>query len=58
MTEGKPTEYKTVLIRRANPQAPAELVLSNSGDSASVIVLRPSQLKQLAREAVSIALSR
>lgn len=50
----KQVEYKLAFIRRANPKEPAELVLSHGGTgSEQVIILRPSQLDGIIRDAVA-----
>lgn len=53
----KTDEAKIVLLRRAHPSEPAELVISHDGKDSIIYVLRESQLRQLARESVALALA-
>jgi hypothetical protein len=51
----KPTEMPQIFLRQANKNEPAELVIGD-GNSSSIYILRYSQLKQLAFDAVMMAL--
>ena len=51
----KPAELAHVFLRQANQQEPVEMVLSD-GKDIKIIRLRPSQLKQLAYDAIRMAL--
>ena len=52
---GKPTEVQVLRLRQPSLNEPAELVVGDS-KSLAVFLLRPSQLKQLAYDAVTMAL--
>ena len=56
MNENDPTEARFLFIRKANPDTPAELVISFAGhdEPATVIILRPSQIKQLFNDTAKI----
>lgn len=51
----KPTEVDKFFLRQANKNEPAEAVISD-GKDLKVYQLRPSQLRQLAYDAVIMAL--
>ena len=50
------TEVKDVFLRRGNQNELAELVISRGGGACEVIILRPSQLRQMALDSTQMYL--
>lgn len=50
---GKPTELPVVILRRPHRDSPVELLLGDR-HQAQVILLRPTQLRQLLRDAAAM----
>ena len=50
------TEAKDVFLRQGNQNELAELVISRGGGACEVIILRPSQLRQIALDSTQIYL--
>ena len=58
MMEEEKQEAKVICLRRANPEELAELVIQPGNGPSLVFVLRDSQVRNLARDAVEDALRR
>lgn len=56
MNEIAAIEVPVLVLRRANPKAPTELVVSHGGGVCLIYRLRPNQLRQLAIDATAFAL--
>ena len=52
----KSTEAPSLFLRRDGPAALVELVIGHGGGACTVYVLRPTQLRQLAQDAMQFTL--